>query len=909
MSEPSTDDQPDVFPTRIMRCWGKSGTTPHQFHPVLYHMLDAGHVAQQLLKKSSPRWRRALGCVLGVDLSTDGLSNWISWLVALHDIGKISAAFQGSSEEQRQRMLQEGFSFKGWPSDPNILHTHIGQAFVENVQPFLVHNLDPQTKRVCANVIGGHHGRYLIPDDVSRTNTRLACYEPSEWAKMRLQAAELLYELLVGDGTEQPIDPPYHCTGATLLLTGFAILCDWLASDTRHFPLCADMPSEEYVIQSQHYAEKAVQAAGFSQHTLSTTPPRFTTLFPSWTSPRPVQAAIDQVPQEVLAAPCLAIIEAPTGEGKTEAALALAHRIAHSAQDTDEMYYALPTTATSNQMFQRVQHYLNEHLNLPSHVKLVHGQAYLVEDDLRVELPDEGDPEEKRALLEWFAPLKRSLLAPFGVGTVDQAELAALNVKHGTLRLLGLAGKVVIFDEVHAYDTYMTCVVERLLSWLSVLGSSVILLSATLPRRQRNRLVCAYGCDCNQLETLGNAYPLLYVGNRNSRYAIPTGASQPERHIILKHLHLRDGDEQEKAHQLLQLVKDGGCVCWITNTVARAQQIFRALESFAPREVQRSLLHAQYPLEERQQREQELVQRYGKGGERPKQGIVVGTQVLEQSLDLDFDVMISDLAPVDLILQRAGRLHRHARARPAAHSQPVLYVNAPLNDSGKLDIAVDACIYAAYHLRYTWRLLCARHAIILPRDYRALIEALYGANAPPGDDTRLARDWKELEKKQQMASQEANLRLLPTPQDPEALLCAQIARAWLFEEDESGSAWITAHTRLTEESVTVIPLELNAADLASATHARATADEGWLPLDRPPTRDVQLRLLRRSLRVSRADAVGALKSLRSNLPPLLKEAPLLRSCIPLWLHQGCAYVQKVIFSLDPTLGLVIERET
>lgn len=909
MNEPH--DPNESNPIRLVQCWGKSGATPDQFHPVLYHMLDVGHVAQQMLdKKVSPRWRHALGRIWNVP--PDALRHWLPWLVALHDIGKISPVFQGQLEPQRQRLQREGFCFSGWLGNRDTPHTHIGQAFAEQAYEdlFRARGLNKQVSCICACAIGGHHGRYVTISKLKEVRGALAS-EPSEWATLRRQAAELLYQLLVKDPNAIPNGLPQHTTAAALLLTGFTILCDWLASDVRYFPLTPDTPLEAYRTCSRQRAQKVVQEAGFCQPTISTVLPCFKVLFPAHVPPRPLQAAIDQLPEALLRTPCLAIIEAPTGEGKTEAALALAHRLARAAHQTDELYYALPTMATSNQMFARVQRYLAENLRMPAAVKLVHGQAYLMEDDLYIEPSGAGDLEDQRALMEWFAPLKRSLLAPFGVGTVDQAELATLNVKHGMLRLIGLANKVVIFDEVHAYDTYVTCVVERLLSWLSVLGSSVILLSATLPLQRRNQLARAYGCALPSLEKLGDAYPSLYVGNPCDGYATAIAAVQPERRIAVEWLHLGDCDQnaEAKARHLLQLVAEGGCACWITNTVARAQQLFRALTSLAPKDISCTLLHAQYPLEERQQREQAIVRQYGKDGERPQRGIVVGTQVLEQSLDLDFDVMVSDLAPVDLILQRAGRLHRHARPRPPAHPSPKLYLNAPLRapDDPDPDLRIDKNIYAEYYLLRTWQLLHARTCITLPQDYRTLVEAVYGDEAPPTKETRLAEAWQELQKDQEKAMEEARIRLLPSPENRDELLCSRMATEWLFEEDENRTAWIVARTRLGEESVTVIPLELNAAELASATCARVSDQEDWLPLAAAAPREVQLRLLRRSLRVSRPDAVQALKGAQGSLPRLFRESPLLQSSIPLWLHNGSARIGTLTFQLHPALGLVIER--
>ena len=228
----------------------------------------------------------------------------------------------------------------------------------------------------------------------------------------------------------------------------------------------------------------------------------------------------------------------------------------------------------------------------------------------------------------WFNSNKRALLAPFGVGTIDQAELAAMNVKHAALRMMGLVGKVVIVDEVHAYDTYMTTIIERLLSWLSVMNTSVILLSATLPKVRRQQLAKAFGVNFELSDEKTDIYPSLLVLAAKEIHHVSPQVWQPNRIIELLELHWGDDDVQAKIDWLLKAVINGGCVCWITNTVKRAQCIFDALLKSAPSCVDLELLHSQFPLDERQQREAELARKYGPVKEesvanRPMRGIVI----------------------------------------------------------------------------------------------------------------------------------------------------------------------------------------------------------------------------------------------------------------------------------------------
>lgn len=889
ISQPSKDTE-----ARLLQLWGKTTSDPSLYHPALYHMLDVAHVAQQLLSyRATPRWRQVLARALNTD--PNGLKEWLPWFIALHDIGKISVPFQAQNAVQKQRLKSEGFNFGRYGTEHKALHhTIMGRLILKEWSS----DLPRAWHNVFLDMVSGHHGKYL-PVERQHNQLHQTLHEVEEWHSLRIQAIQILQScLLLNNPTNWP--EPENISAAIVALNGFTILCDWLGSDEQYFKPKPVTPILEYLPISRQSAKERVEHAGFFIPATSTAPTTFTGLF-GWQA-RPLQEAIDNIPGTLLTEPTLTIIEAPTGEGKTEAALTLARRIAQ-VQGSDEMYIALPTTATSNAMYQRLQEHLQKRLLLPSDlVQLVHGQAFLMRDDLCIEPLDNSDGETHPALT-WFEPKKKSLLAPFGVGTVDQAELAALNVRHNALRLIGLAGKVVILDEVHAYDTYMTIIIARMLQWLAALGSSVILLSATLPTIKRQQLAEAYTSGKVAVEK-ASAYPYLLTVNSTTYHSANPQAENENKTIYLHPLHLAEDDWQGKAEWLLQKVEQGGCVCWITNTVERAQRIFQALLGMVPSDVDCLLLHARFPLADRQKIEEQILAKYSKeaNAERPLKGIVIGTQVLEQSLDIDFDVMVTDLAPIDLILQRIGRLHRHHRPnRPAHHNQPHVYINYELDDGSQLRIGADR-FYTPYILLKTWQVMEQKISesgtFNLPADYRPLVEAVYDETAP-APDSQFFPEWAKRQKKETVLADEAELRLTKEPNPRRAFWKHD---GLTFREDEESADWVVAQTRYQErETITVIPLEKIDEENGSLPHTTQS-----IPLTQPANRQTQLALLQQSVRLSRPEIVNALKA--TTKPMLFTESALLKRCYPLWLENGHTTIESLIIQLDPKLGIFIKKE-
>jgi CRISPR-associated endonuclease/helicase Cas3 len=912
----------------LLQFWGKTpkpGDPTSAYHPAIYHMLDVAFVAEALLRDGAPRLRRALlhawaGC------DPDALIAWLPFLIATHDLGKISAAFQGQAkrgdtQHQRERLVGAGVRFATGTIE--LYHAEISAVWLHEYLARRELGIPERLVWALRDAMGGHHGRFTQAG-MRDIRKRLLASERGEprWLGWRDDTYTLLRRSLAPTGDLATLGEPRHLRTATAALTGFIVWCDWMGSNERDFLASPNLTIQEYLTVGRTRAAAALELHRLRAVRPTPTYADFGALFPK-DPPRPLQALIDTFPPGDLEGPLLAVIEAPTGEGKTEAALALARRIA-AGSGIDEIFFALPTMATSNQMFLRLDHFYRTRYGDDGAVRLTHSQSVAIEADLRARVLLAGDSDSADqygrsadAAIEWFVGSKKAMLASFGVGTVDQVELAGLNVRHYALRLFGLAGKVVVIDEVHAYDAYMSTILGHTLTWLAGLGCSVILLSATLPAERHRALAAAF------LRGLGHMappdlppeppYPALSLyhvgGQRRETCAVFRG----EQHFTLRLAPQRDPEVD--AAYLLNLVRDGGAVARLCNRVDDAQQIYAALLNILPAD-SHVLLHARFPLQERQKREGQIESMVGKATTRTtvQRMIIVGTQVLEQSLDYDVDVMVSDFAPIDLLLQRAGRLHRHWRARPIRHADPVLEVTLSLDSAGLPDWERWAAIYDSFVLWRTWETLRMSMVddardIVLPRDYRPLIEAVYAGDVVDraGVDHAAAIAHARERYERVISEQEAQAR---RPLTPDALsrdaIIDEATRDFIGEEDGQMANWQLAKTRLGDR-VTVVPIyhvgDALALDLGGT----------WrVSRDVPPDLDLQKEIIAHAVPVSDRRIIVAYRDERR--PRELRwpwgEIPaLLRGLYPLPLDRNhTTFFESRRVRLDPNLGLMIEKE-
>ena len=505
------------------------------------------------------------------------------------------------------------------------------------------------------------------------------------------------------------------------------------------------------------------------------------------------------------------------------------------------LYVAMPTQATSNQMYTRVGEFLHrQYPDMKLNYHLVHGQAAWADDLIKqVELQGVGDDGLSHINAEsWFGPRKRTLLAPFGVGTVDQALMSVLQTRHFFVRLLGLSHKVVIFDEVHAYDTYMNTLFHRLLTWLNAIGTSVIVLSATLPAQTRRDLVKAYTGQDLPEET--PAYPMLTLANSERQQ---TKTLPPPTSHSLELMWCAEREPDALALSLQRELAEGGCAAVICNTVGRAQAIYRALEAArqcGKLDIAREnliLFHGRFPPIWRRRIEESVRKKFEKGGQRPQRAIVVATQVIEQSLDIDFDLMISELAPMDLLIQRAGRLHRHSSNDEHRYGLPrrLIVIEPDSKADGTPHFGNNIHVYAEYILLRTYLTLRGMSKIVIPCDTTRLIEAVY--------DTTLALDTpaaisaeqtqallKKLENDQRAAQAKAGQDLILAPGE-RGLLAQQ--SLGLEEDNPEVHKTLQAQTRDIDFSVTVVCLHRDESGLFIYDEDNKPAR---IDLDTPPQR-------------------------------------------------------------------------
>jgi CRISPR-associated endonuclease/helicase Cas3 len=880
--------------------WGKSDRDKNdgQWHPLICHMVDVVACSMGILEREPQRTRELYARDLGFSSFAEA-KPWLMLFISLHDVGKASPSFQSLWKTGAEQVNSLGLT---WTQSPAYFpHGFISQYAFEELE--WKTPLDWDVLKRIADAVACHHGLRATHTQLRDLNDIDCGFGSKPWMKVRQELFDACIELFSVDWNNAPALTQFTAA-AFERLAGLCSFADWLGSNQDFFLFEPEMNDlGAYWKRSVTRAENALDQIGWTIRTpLKTGDLTFSQIFPF--PPRPLQSAVFEI-LEHTQAPTMLLIEAPMGEGKTEAAFH-SHLILQKACGHRGLYLALPTRATGNAMYKRTVEFINSlRPQTPVDLQLLHGSTLLNDQfqNLRIRNVDEQKKKSKKSsvmALEWFSNKKRGLLSEYGVGTVDQALMGILPVKHQFVRIWGLGNRTIVIDEVHAYDVYTSSLIEVLLRWLHALGSSVIVMSATLPRARREALLKAYGGQ--ELPKEAVCYPRVFKVSQGviSAKSFP---ADPDRAQTVELVKAR-ADIESIAEKILESVENGGCAACITNTVQRAQDLYRALELKAKAlGITLKLFHARYPAKQRQKLEEDVLRAFGKNGQRPEKAILVGSQVLECSLDYDVDILYTDLAPIDLILQRAGRLWRHNRAnRSPNQTQPKLVIMGLEHDSELPELNKNLywdLIYDEDVLLRSYALLRERSSLHMPADIDELVEAVYSNEPQNLPEALMAAIEAARVKTEKTKAEHQNLGFHTVIGTPENYL-ERDEKFEMYDPDENPKKHkqLQVATRLGEPSVTVIPIH-------QQPDGKYQLEDMVFSLEDIPDFVQGKRMFLHNVALGRWEIMPVLWE--KGVPEAWKEHPLLRNCYPLELVNGKAIFGKLEVSLDDVLGVVYTK--
>ena len=690
-----------------MNFWAKTTSDGKLGISVYQHMINVGCVAKYLAQVAPQLLARFnLQCSL------------VGALAALHDLGKISPGFQRKCEQWLKENDLLTIAQNGcWDTGTEADHGKVSHA---SIQEFLVEQgCIRKVAKYVAAVLGAHHGRLkYLPTDRGIGPLFIAPITESSsgirWDVERQEYAKKVWQFFNVEGfPEQSLS---GVSPAIWWLAGLTSVADWIGSDERFF---SPEEKEEGNTNPFENARLALESIGFVPPIVNTNL-TFEQIFGF--PPNNMQ----QKALSAITGPGVYVLEAPMGMGKTEAALGVAYQLL-SAGKASGIYFALPTQATSNRIHLRMNEFLQQVCPATVGSRLIHGNSWLLKDKLDFNPAKtrggEKSTEDARNGRDWFASAKRALIAPFGVGTVDQALLGVVAAKHFFVRHFALAGKVIILDEVHSYDLYTGTLIDKLITTLEGLGCTVIVLSATLTGRRREQIIS--GID----EQGATAYPLI-SGRTEGKVFQPVSATAPK----LQHVKVEFKTRKTAMAEAVETARNGGSVLWICNTVDHAQKDFESFKELIQDEFPLGLLHSRFPHWRREELEQTWMERFGKEGTTRCGCILVSTQIVEQSVDLDADLLFTELAPTDMLLQRLGRLWRHYRGNRSVDTPRVFIVeeDKTLEEFRTMKAEVisktlggKAKVYAPFVLLRSLEVWKKVQTVAIPAQIRQLIEATY----------------------------------------------------------------------------------------------------------------------------------------------------------------------------------------
>lgn len=754
--------------------------------PLWMHLRDTAYIMEKLVIKWIPK-----ATIKASSLCEDDFKRVALFVAFVHDIGKATSYFQSIITEKnldkRNEIINQGYQINSaYISAGETPHAFAGQWILQS------DTCKFGIREDIANIVGAHHGKPIQSVSLNGEDDLIKVYPVNFFGaengrEIWVNTWENILKDALCEADIKKIDSvPLLNVQAQVILSGLLVIADWIASNTALFPL---ININDYG-ENTDYKKRVKEAwdrfnapQGWQPEIYRMDKEIFKERFNFY--PNEVQKAMYETINECKF-PGIFILEAQMGVGKTEAALSGAEVLATKNQDSG-IFFGLPTQSTSNGLFNRLLEWAGKVSSQTlSSIRLAHNAAEFNEDYNKLlmqshSLVDNIETTDNKKISEWgievhpwFQGNKKALLADFVLGTVDQFLMATLKRKHFMLRHIGLVGKVIVIDECHAYDTYMNQYLERSLQWMAAYGVSVILLSATLPSERRSSLVKKYAAsyarcrlnisdrdktkDAVNWEKI-NGYPILTWTDGDKVCQKVIEQKQTNKNIKIEKIN----SISEMTKMLDDKLQNGGCASIIVNTVKYAQEIYEYL-NVNLKNVEIILYHAQFVMPDRAKKEKDLLSRMGKGSKEKERYrfILVGTQVLEQSLDYDADVMVTQLCPIDLLLQRIGRLQRHDRRRPDRLTEPICFLLGD-EDGNAYDVGTKI-IYGEFLLNRTEKILPKE--IRIPEDIPKLVEKVYDKQDRLGMDENIySKNLNEFINMQDEKKNKASAFLLNKPFD------------------------------------------------------------------------------------------------------------------------------------------------
>lgn len=684
-----------------MKYWGKAkkerDSDGADYHLLPYHCLDVAAVADVWLK-TSPSLLKKITSQLGVE--AEQARQIVLFYILLHDLGKFDTRFQHFRADIHQS-LQGG---DWWFEEDPVYYSHGSCGYKQFCEEF--------APNAAMKAVAGHHGfcdvsfDYYEPeadDELIELDTQAR----KEWVQFCLEFCQL---------DEIPN------VGEVPLLAGLCSVSDWIGSSITNFTINQSLNLNDYYQKALPRATVALKESGMVEPIHGA---GFGFLFSEY-QPRGIQCLLGDLPLEA----GLTVVEADTGAGKTEFALAYASSLIQAGL-ADGIVFGLPTQATANGLFERIGSAANI-LFPDAQPTLAHGKShYLVTDE-------SGFLHQSK---------KRAFLGSVSVATIDQILMGVLGIKHQFVRSFGTRKSVLILDEIHSFDPYMMALIEQVLKGQQEAYSSVILLSATLPDQIKKKLL-----SCYQGIAESHDYPLVSytdLSGNTTEYSL-SGLNNPSTKKLVKTELWRSNNclpNNDHLQQINNWLQQGAMVGIICNTVADAQRLYRQV-TLSDVDFSVDLFHARFTSADRLRIENQVLSDYGKSAERQGR-LLISTQVIEQSLDLDFDILISQVAPIEYLMQRMGRLWRHDRngtelcPRSDAVDKPLFITLIPAVeiqpnqglDSLKKHYGGSGFVYQNIRWLYrTEQYLLENSELVFPDCYRSAIQYVHGpephANEP-----------------------------------------------------------------------------------------------------------------------------------------------------------------------------------